>query len=166
MIDSNLDLSKLDLEALKQIAQDEDLEGRSKLTRKADLLAALEELQIQQLVDSDSTPESAAESAGESSDAGARPVARVFGGDEAVSLAHVLATLNVLRARSGRYVEAGLVASRLSVRRQISAEDVVAVAETDDELVQVDGTALSLTDEGLIAVRGRMTPRRFVAGGV
>ncbi len=162
MIDSNLDLSTLDLEALKQIAQDEDLEGRSKLTRKADLLAALEELQIQQLVDSDSTPESGADSA----DAGARPVARVFGGDDAVSLAHVLATLNVLRARSGRYVEAGLVASRLSVRRQISAEDVVAVAETDDGLVQVDGNALTLTDEGLIAVRGRMTPRRFVAGGV
>lgn len=159
MIDSNLDLSKLDLESLKQIAQDEDLEGRSKLTRKADLLKALEELQSKQAASGDSTPESGPEMS-----AGDRAPARVFGGDEGVSLAHVLATLNVLRARDGRYVEAGLVAGRLSVRRQISAEDVVATAETGDDLVEVDGSTLTLTDEGLIAVRGRMTPRRFVAG--
>ena len=180
MIDPALDLANQSLDDLKQIAQDEDLDGRSKLTRKADLLAALEDLQRKQAADL--TKEDLLQAAREEDIEGRSKMdkaelvealvgpepetaTRIFGVDDETSVPHLLSILNRLRAREidGRYVEADQVAVRLDVRRQITAENVLAVARST-EYVKVKGTTMALTDDGLIAARGRMTPRRLVAG--
>lgn len=181
MIDPTLDLgpdTDLSLEALKELAQEEDLEGRSKLTRKDDLREALLGLQRQQAEDLtkaellDVAREEDVEGRSKMDKAelvdalvGAEPetATRVFGVDDETSVPHLLALLNRLRARDGRYVDAGAVAGRLDVRRQITAEKVLEVARAADG-ISVRGTTMSLTDEGLIATRGRMTPRRLLTG--
>lgn len=87
---------------------------------------------------------------------------RTFGTSEAAaSRTALLAMLNRLRARAidGRTVTSAKVAKRLAPRGSITAVEVEAVADANPTLVNNDGGDLSLTNAGLAAARGRMTPR-------
>lgn len=85
---------------------------------------------------------------------------RTFGTSEATaSRTALLAMLNRLRARGGRTVTATVVAKRLAPRGSITAVEVEAVADANPTLVNNDDGDLSLTSAGLVAARGRMTPR-------
>lgn len=85
---------------------------------------------------------------------------RTFGTSEATaSRTALLAMLNRLRARGVHTVTATVVAKRLAPRGSITASEVEDVADANPTLVNNDDGDLSLTDAGLVAARGRMTPR-------
>jgi hypothetical protein len=89
-------------------------------------------------------------------------VIRTFGTDQAApSRTALLAMLNRLRAREidDRTVTSAKVAKRLAPRGTITAEEVEAVADANPTLVNNDSGDLSLTEAGIVAARGRMTPR-------
>jgi hypothetical protein len=87
-------------------------------------------------------------------------VIRTFGTAQAVaSRTALLAMLNRLRARGGRTVSSTVVAKRLAPRGSITSVEVEAVADANPTLVTNTSGALTLTDAGLIAARGRMTSR-------